>query len=540
MTLPRGTGRALYAGNGQAVEFPFFFKVWEEEQLSVHVTSPGGVTAPATGWTATLDEDGGTVRYLHEGAPLPEGWKLAIMRNMPFVQEVDLVTGTRFDPEVIETALDMAAAERQQLLERLGRAVVVEPTDERGPEALVGEIRSARDRAVASAAGAAGSETAARAAQAGAAASANTAVAQMETACLCAQRAEAAAEAARESPDLAKTTEVLPPTATRRGGIRAGNGLILVAGADGVEDVLEPVAGLAVSRTEGAVAAKAVEVTGLTPHAGARLCLMLAETNTAEAPTLAVNPAEGGAGGSPLPILWAGAAPLPGELAGGLPYLLVCDGSSWQVTGSRPDGGYELCEPYPFLCPVLKSGFQPAQGGIIVDAAAKYPQARAYLQTPRGRQMCVTEEEWQAMTQAAWGEGAFQASWEGIGGAPKYVQDLNAGTLRLPDLRGMVAMAAGDGVYAPEAGQAMGDRTREVMGETKQIRSTAVANDIALTTGAFEFFGKTMTQGASGEGASSAGSQLRLKSSNVVPTGARNIPASFGVLMAVYLGRPAA
>ena len=238
MTLPRGAGRALYTGNGQAVEFPFLFKVWEEEQLSVLITSPGGVTSSASGWTATLDEDGGTVRYLHEGAPLPEGWKLAIVRDMPFVQEVDLVTGTRFDPEVIETALDMAAAERQQLLERLARAVVVDPTDERGPEALMGEIRSARDTAVTSASDAAESATEAAEAAFAAAGSAAHATEQREAACRCAQVAEDAAHAAQESADIAKNKEVLPPTDTRRGGIRVGAGLHLEEGGDGEADIL--------------------------------------------------------------------------------------------------------------------------------------------------------------------------------------------------------------------------------------------------------------------------------------------------------------
>ncbi|WP_300925413.1 hypothetical protein, partial [uncultured Desulfovibrio sp.] len=175
MTMPRGDSRALYAGNGQAVEFPFSFKVWEEEQLSVLLTAPTGETSAATGWTAELDGDGGTVRYLHNGAPLPDGWKLAIMRDMPFVQEVDLVTGTRFDPEVIETALDVAAAERQQLRERLARAVVVEPTGGESPEGLLNGIRADRAAAANSATAAAASATAAAGSASAAAASAGAA-----------------------------------------------------------------------------------------------------------------------------------------------------------------------------------------------------------------------------------------------------------------------------------------------------------------------------------------------------------------------------
>ena len=298
MTMPRGASRALYAGNGQAVEFPFFFKVFEEDQLSVLITSPAGVTSAAEGWTAELDEGGGTVRYLHNGAPLPEGWKLAIMRDMPFVQEVDLITGTRFDPEVIETALDVATAERQQLLERLARAVVVEPTDEAGPEALLADIRDARTSAAASAGSAAGSATAAADSAHSAAGSAAIATQEREAACICAGEArdardvaiaqaeaantlmeaelakvnaivaanrtdqQAAVTAARQwaeqAPDTpvdhdeegnprysarhwaenAQKIAIEPPTAERRGAVRVGAGLHLEAGENGETDML--------------------------------------------------------------------------------------------------------------------------------------------------------------------------------------------------------------------------------------------------------------------------------------------------------------
>ena len=77
MTLPYSPSRAVYQGNGAATAFPFAFKVWSTDQLSVSVTSPDGFTAAAQGWTASLGECGGTLTYLHEGAPLPAGWRLA-------------------------------------------------------------------------------------------------------------------------------------------------------------------------------------------------------------------------------------------------------------------------------------------------------------------------------------------------------------------------------------------------------------------------------------------------------------------------------
>ena len=156
MTMPYSASRALFEGNGAATQFPFSFRVWDESQLVVSLTSPQGKTSRATGWTAALTDTGGTLSYLHEGTPLPVGWKLAIVRNMPFSQDIDLVSGARFDPQVMEDGLDQAAAERQQLLEQLSRAVIMPPTGEQSPEEVVADIKAARDAAGASA-GAAGS-----------------------------------------------------------------------------------------------------------------------------------------------------------------------------------------------------------------------------------------------------------------------------------------------------------------------------------------------------------------------------------------------
>ncbi|WP_297261446.1 hypothetical protein [uncultured Desulfovibrio sp.] len=148
MTMPSSVSRARYEGNGTATRFPFSFKVWETSQLSVTLTRPDGISSAAEGWTASLDEDGGTVTYLHEGSPLPEGWLLAITRDMPFTQEIDLVSATRFDPAVMEDGLDMATAERQQLREQLSRSVILPPTSDKSPLEMVNRLLEAEKNAV--------------------------------------------------------------------------------------------------------------------------------------------------------------------------------------------------------------------------------------------------------------------------------------------------------------------------------------------------------------------------------------------------------
>lgn len=197
MTMPYSPGRALFEGNGTATDFPFSFKVWGTDQLSVTLTGPDGNSRPASGWKARLDDDGGSVTYLHDGLPLPAGWKLAITRNMPFEQQIDLVSGTRFDAEVIETGLDRATAERQQLLEQLRRAVILPPTSDETPEGMARELLRARDEAAQSAGAARNSEQAAADSASRSAAGEQAAATSAEAAAQ--SRTEAAASAAAAS-----------------------------------------------------------------------------------------------------------------------------------------------------------------------------------------------------------------------------------------------------------------------------------------------------------------------------------------------------
>ena len=214
MTLPYSVSRARYLGNGTATVFPFSFKVWKTSQLEVTLTAPDGSSQQARGWTAQLSAEGGSVTYLHNGAPLPEGWQLAIVRNMPFTQDIDLVSATRFDPGVMEDGLDQAAAERQQLLEQLSRAVILPPTSEQRPEDMAQELLQARDDAVSSAGSAAGSATsaadsAARAesSEQAAAASADAAARSQEDAAASADAAARSATAAGQSAEAAAESE---------------------------------------------------------------------------------------------------------------------------------------------------------------------------------------------------------------------------------------------------------------------------------------------------------------------------------------------
>lgn len=192
---------------------------------------------------------------------------------------------------------------------------------------------------------------------------------------------------------------------------------------------------------------------------------------------------------------------------------------------------YDLGEFYYFRHPALKPGFAPLQGGLISGAyqgknITEYP-IWAYLQTAEGQLLCKTEAQWQAMTTATWATLAdgSKVGWDGIGGAPYYVQNLGAGTLRMPDIRGMYAEAAGFDSLG--VGGADGDKIRDIVGS---IKTEA------------EGLGGAFVGGPTASGAPTSGTDVRAQfiASRVVPTGPVNAPRRWLALACGFLGIPVA
>ena len=190
---------------------------------------------------------------------------------------------------------------------------------------------------------------------------------------------------------------------------------------------------------------------------------------------------------------------------------------------------YDLCEFYYFRHPSLKPGFQPAQGGLLANAATLYPEAWAYLQTVEGQTLCTSEAAWQAMTTATWATLADGSTvgWNGIGGAPYYAPNTATGALRLPDLRGMYAEAAG--FDALGVGGTHGDGIRNITGWFSG--DDAVAEP--WIGGAFYGI-QTPFTGNGIEG----GAKVGFNASRVVPTANKTQPRAWGALACVYLGAP--
>ena len=188
---------------------------------------------------------------------------------------------------------------------------------------------------------------------------------------------------------------------------------------------------------------------------------------------------------------------------------------------------------------IIPTGFVPKTGTVITDAATRYPKAWAKLQQSDYADLLTTEELWQQASRAVYYTDAAgnQYSWDGVGGVTKYVLDLDNGTLRMPDVRGLHMEAAGYNSLA--VGQVARDEIREINGVIHFRRPAGNLGvvDRTYTRWAFEPDVVTTapspaTQTADGQSATAAS----FLASRVAPTGPRTSPARYGVLPCVYLG----
>lgn len=123
-------------GNGTVTAFPFSFKVYTKNDITVYRTTSAGVIS-----TLVLDSDysvsvnanqnaspGGTVTYPITGAPLPAGDTLTILGNLAYSQITQLPAGGAYNATNVEDALDRNVILAQQLLEATGRTLQLPPS----------------------------------------------------------------------------------------------------------------------------------------------------------------------------------------------------------------------------------------------------------------------------------------------------------------------------------------------------------------------------------------------------------------------------
>ena len=159
-------------GNGLVKIFDFDFVVWDASQVEVYYKNTDGIIVKLTSnFSVDLNPDqsaapGGSITYPVTGDAISATESIVIQRDMPFVQMVDLESGKTFNAEVLEGMFNIAAAERQQLKEAVGRTAQARPGE--SGETYLEDCQVARVAAETARTGAETARDAAQAAQTGA------------------------------------------------------------------------------------------------------------------------------------------------------------------------------------------------------------------------------------------------------------------------------------------------------------------------------------------------------------------------------------
>lgn len=155
MTIASTKSSITLVGNGVNKTWDFDFRVWTVGQVALWITDPDGLgTELTSNFSVTLNADqdvtpGGAVTYPVSGSAIAAGYSLSILRDMDFLQGVDLQKNQGFDPAVLEAALDQATAERQQLKEAISRAISAAPGQSAAD--FLGDLVALKDAAAGSA-----------------------------------------------------------------------------------------------------------------------------------------------------------------------------------------------------------------------------------------------------------------------------------------------------------------------------------------------------------------------------------------------------
>jgi len=125
MTVSSSTNRVSYAGNGSTTVFPYTYKIFDEDDLTVILRAANGtetvklITSDYT-VSGVGSAGGGNVTMLTAPAT---GETLVILREQDLVQELDIVPNDPFPADSLEGALDRLTFMVQQQQETLGRTI---------------------------------------------------------------------------------------------------------------------------------------------------------------------------------------------------------------------------------------------------------------------------------------------------------------------------------------------------------------------------------------------------------------------------------
>jgi len=136
LTLATTTRKTIALGNDATTIFNYNFKIQNTGQMVVLYTDADGNSSILAVGTYTVagagSASGGTVTYPLSGSPIATGTKLTMYRSVLVQQLTKLINQGSYNPEVVEAALDYLTMIEQQIIETVGRAIVV-PIDDVNP-----------------------------------------------------------------------------------------------------------------------------------------------------------------------------------------------------------------------------------------------------------------------------------------------------------------------------------------------------------------------------------------------------------------------
>lgn len=116
-----------YSCNGVTIAFDYEFRIRDESHISVVLTAPSNVESVLVlGENYSVsnvgDANGGQIIT---NVTYGSGYKITIVRRVPFVQETDLENQGAYYADTVEGAFDLAAMRDQQLSERIDRSLKI-------------------------------------------------------------------------------------------------------------------------------------------------------------------------------------------------------------------------------------------------------------------------------------------------------------------------------------------------------------------------------------------------------------------------------
>lgn len=151
MSVESTERRIQFVGDGATVSFPFSFKVFAPTDVAVYVRDAAGEEkfTYVTDYAVALNDDqdaspGGTVTVK---AAVAKDAVLAVMSEVPYDQPMHVTPYGGFNPETLNDNSDRQCIQIQQILEKVDRAVITDPTDTMTPAELKQKLLDAAESA---------------------------------------------------------------------------------------------------------------------------------------------------------------------------------------------------------------------------------------------------------------------------------------------------------------------------------------------------------------------------------------------------------